>query len=94
MVQWAELRKQRLLEGKKGDSERLAGGMRLRNGGEPMLIPPPLSLSPHPKEFGMDSPTVKGVICFLVTFTWLFAHAGRSSCCVLSHFAFLPSLLI
>lgn len=36
---------------------------------EPTLVPPPLSLSLSPKELGMDSLIVKGVICFLlVTF--------------------------
>lgn len=45
------------------------GGMCLRKRDEPMLVPPPLSLSLGPKELGMDSLIVKGVICFLlVTF--------------------------
>lgn len=45
------------------------GGMCLRKRDEPMLVPPPLSLSLSPKELGMDSLIVKGVICFLlVTF--------------------------
>lgn len=45
------------------------GGMCLRKRDEPMLVPPPLSLSLSPKELGIDSLIVKGVICFLlVTF--------------------------
>lgn len=45
------------------------GGMCLRKRDEPMLVLPPLSLSLSPKELGMDSLIVKGVICFLlVTF--------------------------
>lgn len=45
------------------------GGMCLRKRDEPMLVPPPLSLSLSPKELGMDRLIVKGVICFLlVTF--------------------------
>lgn len=45
-----------------------------------MLVPPPFGLSLSPKELGVESLGVKGIICFLTLLAvsmWLLAHTGK-----------------